>query len=140
MKASEAMRFADVVAKHLDHDDNSEAMAFIDAARAALREKAEREEQERPKVTLAEQASAALLMARDAWSGLIPRLRPTSDADLAVTQQLYAAAATLRKLDEEGGKLLAELDRMIAAKRTIECVTWRPTADFLRSLGVEPKP
>lgn len=125
MKASEAMRFADVVAKHLDHDDNSEAMAFIDAARAALREKAEREEQERKKVALAEQIEACI------WAS---GNHPPMGVNLA------AAAATLRNLDEDGGKLLAELDRMIAAKRTIECVTWKPTADFLRSLGVEKKP
>lgn len=100
--------------------------ATCEAAAAALEREAEREEQEWPKVTLAQMAEACSYA-----SGL---------ACGPHVAWLDLATATLRKLDEEGGKLLAELDRMIAAKRAIECVTWRPTAALLRALSVEPKP
>lgn len=123
MKASEAMRFADVVAKHLDHDDNSEAMAFIDAARAALREKAEREEQERKKVTLKQMAEACSYA-----SGL---------ACGPHVEWLDLAAATLRYLAEGGGGLLKAQDQ---ADRGSVGPSTLAYAQFLRSLGVEPKP
>lgn len=131
MKASEALK---VCEKALGSrvPVSEEWVVAVDA----LRREAEREEQERTKVTLAKQTDAVA-----AWRGCCGL--PTSSCNCVEhldCPTMKAAAATLRKLDEEGGKLLAELDRMIAAKRILECVTWKPTAALLRALGVEKKP
>lgn len=124
MKASEALKFFEASALRCPTCPNfsCDYCQRWTVMLSALRREAEREEQERPSYSLKEQID-----------DIESEFHGTDTAG-------NAAAATLRKLDEEGGKLLAELDRMIAAKRTIECVTWKPTADFLRSLGVEKKP
>jgi len=85
----------------------------------ALREKVEREEQERPKVTLVEMAS---------------HIQRGFTADGACDElpcpKCSAAFDTLRKLDEEGPSQMADL-RQLGMYRAVE---------FLRSLGVEPNP
>lgn len=84
----------------------------------SLEREAEREEQERPKVTLEEMAEACSYA-----SGL---------ACGPHVEWLDLAAATLRKLDEEGGKLLL---RLFSSDRDAA----KAAGDFIRSLGVEPK-
>ena len=100
---------------------------FVAAAEVALREKVEREDRERPKVTLAQQAAAVELANADLvndWSS--PNL-----------QSLAEAAATIRKFDEDGGRLLTkhrdEIGKQLKWCKCTNCL-------FLRSLGVEPKP
>lgn len=92
----------------------------------ALREKAEREEQERPKVTLAQMVEACSYA-----SGL---------ACGPHVEWLDLAADTLRKLDEEGGKLLAEARP--GERHTIDSLGgWMCSAiNLLSSLGVKEKP
>lgn len=129
MKASEAekqlARYADDARRLLERKWCGEGL--VDAAIAALREKAEREEQERKKVALAQQATAVELANADLvndWSS--PNL-----------QALAEAAATLRKLDEDGGRLLTkhrdELGKQLTWCKCTNCL-------FIRSIGVEPKP
>lgn len=88
----------------------------------ALREKAEREERERPKVPLAQQAAAVELANADL----------VNDWSSSNLQALAEAAATLRKLDEEGGQ-------MLAASEVWTLDTCAQFARLLRSLGVEAK-
>ena len=85
------------------------------AAAEALEREAEREEQDRPVYSLKEQIADI----DDEFSG----------TDTAGN----AAAATLRKLDEEGGKLLARHANTTFACCCDGCV-------LAHSLGVEPKP
>lgn len=109
------------------------------AAAAALEREADAEDKAKPKVTLKEQARVVDLMQRDTEYGLVPRARPGSTIASTMISELSAAADTLYRLDEEGGKLLAELNRLTDSGRHFECVTWKLTADLLRALGVEPK-
>ena len=101
------------------------AKAVRDAANTLLRE-AEREEQERPKVTLAQMVEACSYA-----SGL---------ACGPHVEWLDLAADTLRKLDEEGGKLLAEARP--GERHTIDSLGgWMCSAiNLLSSLGVKEKP
>lgn len=85
----------------------------------SLEREAEREEQERPKVTLEEMAEACSYA-----SGL---------ACGPHVEWLDLAADTLRKLDEEGGKLMARHANTTFACCCDGCV-------LAHSLGVEKKP
>jgi len=102
--------------------------ADMRAASEALEREAAREEAERPKVTLEEQV--ALLE------------EACSDKTFWDQREHYwplrqdktkAAASTLKRLAEDGGRLLArKFERDFEASNAC--------GDFLRSLGVEPKP
>ncbi len=91
----------------------------IEAGIAALREKVERDEKERPKVPLSAQIAYV-------------RSHSHSDPNEHAAQQ--AAADTLRRLEEEGGKLLNWHFDKIGHDTTRE--EW---VLLLRSLGVEER-
>lgn len=88
---------------------------FLDVAEIALREKVEREEKERPKVTLKEQEQA-VRCAHERFVG--NEFGPLKDA-----------ADTLRRLEEEGGRILTHESRLVPCG----CGSMH----LLRALGVE---
>lgn len=90
--------------------------------RSALLAAVEREERGRPKATLTQMAEACRLASELACGPHV--------------EWLASAYDTLRKLDEEGGALLARFDR----GHTPGHVILGLLLDLFRSLGVEPKP
>lgn len=87
----------------------------------ALEREADAEEKAKPKVTLEEQAEAC---------GCIVAGLGLSDIGM---KRIAAAADTIRRLDEEGGKLLHESLGIIMSSTGVRF------RDLLRSLGVEPR-
>ena len=98
----------------------------LNASAAALEREAEAEEKAKPKVTL-EQQIAAVESSRDYChsSGI-----ECACGSLPTCPRMDAAADTLRRLRDEGWKVLGKY-------HTSEPC---PATDLLRSLGVEPKP
>lgn len=108
---------------HGDFERVTAVQALILENEKLRREAREREEKAKPKVTLLEQRRVAAQAAADYSSGGEPETR----------DGFYAIADTLRRLDEEGGKLLL---RLFSSDRDAS----RASGEFIRSLGVEPKP
>ena len=97
----------------------------------ALEREADAEEKAKPKVTLKEMISEL----KNPYSVVsAPKgLENTRYASKERERVCVAAADTLRRLDEEGGKLLL---RLFSSDRDAS----RASGEFIRSLGVEPKP
>jgi hypothetical protein len=107
-----------------------------EAGAAALEREAAREEAERPKVTLEEQETAIRLYLKESHgahdSDGVCRHVAFGNCDHA-----RAGASTLKRLAEEGGRLL------VAHRDALgKVLTWCNCGHcgFLRSLGVEPQP
>lgn len=104
------------------------------AAAAALEREADAEEKAKPKVTLKEQVNAIRkYLAEQAVfheADGICRHKAFGNCDHAA-----AAADTLRRLDDEGGKLLDKYDRGSAPGH----IVLEQMLEFLRSLGVESR-
>jgi hypothetical protein len=107
------------------------------AGAEALEREAAREEAERPKVTLAEMVTT--LRAKPGNADCPDCAAPLAGYHCDGRRvRLDAAASTLKRLAEEGGKLLA-WELSIATQAELASYA-RDVRDLLRSLGVEPKP
>ena len=101
------------------------------AASEALHREADAEEKAKPKVTLKEMISEL----ENPYS-VVPAPKSLKSTCYASTERervCVAAADTLRRLDEEGGKLLHESLGIIMSSTGVRF------RDLLRSLGVEPR-